>query len=186
MGKRSDFPRRKNDDYRTWDPRAVPPLLPHLMPRTKFVEPCAGDYVLAAQLEAAGHVCAEAYDIEPKSVGVSLNDALTYRPTHDFDCFVSNPPWTRAILHPLIVHLSDQAPTWLLFDSEWINSLQAMEFRSRLRRVVTVGRLKWIPDSPYDAMDSVSWYFFDRPLPQNVASVYLRTPRPSVIEAVAA
>lgn len=56
MGKRSDFARRRNDLYRTFDPRAVAALLPHLGPFVWFYEPCAGDGVLVDQLEAVGRL----------------------------------------------------------------------------------------------------------------------------------
>ena len=43
MGKRSTgFERRPRDFYST-PPKAVAPLLPHLVPNTRFAEPCAGD-----------------------------------------------------------------------------------------------------------------------------------------------
>ncbi len=66
MAKRSDgdFERIPNDLYRTWDPRAVRALLPHLAPRTRFVEPCAGAGDLIDQLVNANsglhHVCGNA------------------------------------------------------------------------------------------------------------------------------
>ena len=91
MAKRSDFARRKNDYYRTWDPRAVAALLPHLLPGTRFVEPCAGDGVLADQLEAAGHECMFASDIEPKREDVANVDALKLRwhPPFPFGAFIT-------------------------------------------------------------------------------------------------
>lgn len=166
MGKRSDFVRRKNDLYETWDARAVTPLLPHLMPGTRFAEPCAGGAKLIDQLEAAGHVCTHAYDIEPLHNRIAKLDALVHRPDREampFDCFITNPMWTRKLLHPLIEHLSDQAPTWLLFDAEWANTKQAIPYLPRLRRIVSVGRLRWVEGTTMDAMDSCAWYLFGRP-----------------------
>jgi hypothetical protein len=162
--KRSDgqFERRKNDFYSTWDPRAVAALLPHLPPQTRFCEPCAGDGALLDQLTAAGHVCARARDIAPGRNDIEQKDALTTI-TGNIDCFITNPPWTRAILHPLIVHLSDQAPTWLLFDADWKHTKQAAPFLPRLRKIVSVGRLKWIQGSKCDGKDNCAWYLFDRP-----------------------
>jgi hypothetical protein len=163
MGKRSSFERRERDFYRT-PAAAVTPLLPHLMPRTRYVEPCAGDGSLIGHLSAAGHVCALAYDIEPLRSDVGRQDALTFRPQVDnapFDCFITNSPWTRSILHPLIDHLSDQAPTWLLFDADWVHTRQAGPFLPRLRRIVSVGRVKWIEDSPFTGKDNCAWHLFD-------------------------
>jgi hypothetical protein len=82
--------------------------------------------------------------------------------------FITNPPWDRKILHPLIVHLSDQAPTWLLFDADWMHTRQAAPFMPRLRKIVSVGRVKWIPDSTMTGKDNCAWYLFDRPHSEGV------------------
>lgn len=165
MGKRSDgdFERRKNDLYETFDPRAVAALLPHLAPGTRFVEPCAGRGVLMDQLVAAGHVCLGACDIDPGRADIAEADALTHRPSSPPERFITNPPWTRALLHPMIVHLSDQAPTWLLFDADWKHTKQAALYLPRLKKVVSVGRLKWIPGSKHDGKDNCAWHLFDKP-----------------------
>lgn len=163
MGKRSNFQKIGRDLYETWDPRAIPPLLPHLPKGKRFAEPCAASGALVRQLEP--HLpCAWASDIVPLAAGIVENDALTCG-LGDADIFITNPPWTRKILHPLIVHLSDLAPTFLLFQSNWANTQQAQPFLNRCRRIIAVGRLKWIPDTPHDHMEDVSWYLFDKPIP---------------------
>lgn len=159
MGKRSDFVRFERDFYPTPRP-AVAPLLPHLQPDTRFVEPCAGNGALIDHLTAAGHVCARAWDIEPQREDIDRQDALE-RLVGNIDCFITNPPWNRAVLHPLIVHLSDQHPTWLLFDADWIHTRQAAPFLPRLRKVVSVGRVKWIEGSKFTGKDNCAWHLFD-------------------------
>lgn len=161
MGKRSDFERMERDFYPT--PRsAVLPLLPHLSAGTRFVEPCAGNGALIDHLVAEGHVCARAWDIEPQRDDIDRYDALT-RIVGNVDCFITNPPWRRDVLHALIVHLSDQHPTWLLFDADWIHTRQAAPYLSRLRKVVSVGRVKWIPDSKFTGKDNCAWHLFGAP-----------------------
>lgn len=160
MGKRSKFDRRKNDLYETFDPRAVAALLPHLRPQTKFIEPCAGRGVLVDQLVSAGHRCLQASDIEPGRDDIRQADAMTVEWSPE--AFITNPPWTRSLLHPLIIHLSNQAPTWLLFDADWMHTKQAAPYLDRLVRIVSVGRLKWIPDSKMDGKDNCAWYLFNR------------------------
>ena len=161
MGKRSDFERVPRDFYPT--PReAVLPLLPHLMPGTRFCEPCAGDGALIDHLKAAGHLCLYACDIEPKRADIEQADALA-GPWGGHTMFITNPPWDRKILHPLIVHLSDAAPTWLLFDADWMHTKQSVPFLPRLRRIVSVGRVKWIPDSKMTGKDNCAWHLFDKP-----------------------
>jgi hypothetical protein len=165
MGKRSSFERIGNDYYRTFDPKAVNKLAPHLQPGTRFIEPCAGDGVLADQLIKAGHKCLQSYDIDPQRADVEKRDALTYEPDHAGFVWITNPPWSREILHPLIRHLSDQSATWLLFDADWAFTDQAKPFKRRLRRIVVVGRLRWIPDTKMTGKDNCAWYLFDKPDP---------------------
>ncbi|QDH50457.1 SAM-dependent methyl transferase [Caulobacter phage KcrB] len=163
MGRRSNFERKPRDYYRTWDERAYAPLLRHLAPHTLFCEPCAGDYTLAARLEAAGHGCTAAWDIEPQDPRVDKQDATT-RLIGNIHCFITNPPWDRKVLHPLIEHLSNQAPTWLLFDAAWAQTKQARPYLPRLRKIVAVGRLRWEEGTSMDAKDDCAWYLFDRPV----------------------
>lgn len=177
MGKRSKFKRVEKDCYDTIDPKAVVPLLPHLKKGVRYVEPCAGKGDLIHQL--AGHAeCVGASDIAPRAEMIAQADALEVG-IGDADVFITNPPWTRALLHPLIVHLSDQAPTWLLFDAAWHLTGQAAPFMERCRRIVVTRRLKWIPDTTWAAMDDTAWHLFDRPVPGSAPTFYgLGVPAP--------
>lgn len=163
MGKRSDFERVPRDFYPT--PReAVLPLLPHLEEGVFVAEPCAGDGALARHLHIAGWRVAYAADITPMADGIEQVDALGSSIDRCVcDMIVTNPPWDRKILHPMITHFSDQLPTWLLFDADWIHTKQSAPFMSRLRKVVSVGRVKWIPDSKMTGKDNCAWYLFDKP-----------------------
>src|SRR5215831_7069669 len=100
MGKRSAFERERDDYYPTpWE--AIAPLLPHLGPKTRFVEPCAGDGSLRDHLEDAGHRCAMAADLEPRHASIGRLDARSLTiPRAIYDCFITNPPWDRRALHP--------------------------------------------------------------------------------------
>lgn len=162
MSKRApQFERRERDFYPT--PReAVLPLLPHLAPRTKFCEPCAGDGALAQALAIAGHYCTYAFDIEPQASFVHLGDAtIELSAGCGADCFITNPPWDRKTLHPIIRNLSARLPTWLLFDADWMHTRQAAPYLPLLRKIVSVGRVKWIPDSKFTGKDNCAWYLFD-------------------------
>jgi hypothetical protein len=163
MAKRSNFERIERDYYRTFDPRALKPLWGHLNHETHFIEPMAGDGILRDQLTAKGHVCLQAYDIEPQGAGIEQRDALKYKPAHHGFTFITNPPWRRDILHPAIIHLSDMAPTWMIFDSDWAFTNQAAPFMRRLRRIVAVGRVRWIEGTTEDGKDNAAWFLFDKP-----------------------
>lgn len=148
----------------------MPALLRHLRPGTGFIEPCAGAGHLVKHLEAAGHHCIAAFDLHPRPpvhpVVIGPRDALG-----DWiadcagmaDCFITNPPWTRALLHPLILRLTSALPTWLLFDADWPHTVQARPLLPLLHSIVAVGRLQWIEGSPHSSKDNVCWYGFGPP-----------------------
>lgn len=166
MGRRSNFARIEKDNYPTIDRRATPPLLRHLPAGAKAAEPCAGAGHLVDRLLEGGVDVAWASTIEWSARGDIRTgvDVLTVEP-EDADVFITNPPWKRPLLHKIIVHLSDQRPTWLLFDSAWAFTKQATRFMSRCRKIVAVGRLIWIEGTTMQGKDDVSWYLFDKPLP---------------------
>jgi hypothetical protein len=137
--------------------RGFSPCCRTLDPETRFIEPCVGEGVLVGHLKRAGHVLVSAYDLP--------HDARTkrYPKASDGEIFITNPPWARSVLHEIIVNLSSQAPTWLLLDADWMHTRQSIPFMPRLRAIVSVGRLKWIPGSPHTGKDNVAWILFDRP-----------------------
>ena len=162
MGKRSSFERIPRDFYPT--PReAVLPLLPHLSPGTSFAEPCAGDGALIRHFCDHGHTLFEGSDIEPRADWIGTADATAQSYGNMRGAvFITNPPWDRSILHSIILNLSRQAPTWLLFDADWIHTRQSAPFVPYLRKIVSVGRVKWIPGSPFTGKDNCAWYLFDQ------------------------
>lgn len=161
MGKRSSYERVERDFYPT-PAEAIYPLVPHLRRGALFSEPCAGDGALIRHLAAVGYTCQDAMDIEPQDPRVRVGNALE-SDLGQPEMFITNPPWLRSTLHPLIVRLSDIAPTWLLFDADWKHTRQAAPYMPRLRKVVSVGRLKWIPDSKFTGKDNCAWHLFTRP-----------------------
>jgi hypothetical protein len=160
MGKRSSFDRIPRDFYPT-PAEAVVPLLPHLPANSRYVEPCAGNGALIGALSDDGHHCLFACDIEPQNEWITRADALTIEWTAA-PMFITNPPWSRDVLHPLIERLSRFAPTWLLFDADWMHTRQSAPFMPYLHKIVSVGRVKWIPDSKMTGKDNCCWYLFDQ------------------------
>jgi hypothetical protein len=152
MGKRSDFTRRPMDAYAT-PFAAVLPLLPHLRGVETFAEPCCGEGQLVKHLCALGLNCVYMGDVQ------TGRDALATIYT-DLDAIITNPPWTREILHPMIKHFQQFAPTWLLFDADWAHTRQAAPFLPQCSHIVSVGRIKWIEDSKHTGKDNAAWYRF--------------------------
>lgn len=164
-------PKKRNFFYPTIDPRCVPPLLAHVPPGTVFAEPCAGAGDLIQLLQAAGLVCAWGLELEPQGIclrnrwpiGVGNALTLTERDLGGVDLLISNLPWERSWLHPLVRHLSALAPLWSLHDASWAFTKQAAAFAPLLTDVVAVGRLKWFEGSRYDPPDDCAWYRFCAP-----------------------
>lgn len=157
MGKRSNFDRRQ--DHATPRP-ALLPLLPFLRAEQieTFAEPCCGAGNLVALLESlAGLRCRYAGDI------TGGQDCLEEFHFGGAQAVITNPPWRRDLLHPMITHFTICAPlTWLLFDADWAHNKQAAPFLPHCSHIVSVGRVKWIPGSAHSGKDNASWYCFRR------------------------
>lgn len=159
MGKRSNFERRDRDFYPT-PKKAVDPLIPYVF-TVNFQEPCAGNGDLVVLLELSGMKCHFAGDIEPGNDKIVLYDA--FRLKHSKWPIITNPPWDRKILHPMIEHFLEVAPhSWLLFDADWMHTKQASKLITKCRKIISVGRVKWIPDSKYTGKDNCCWYLFSK------------------------
>jgi hypothetical protein len=141
MGRRSSFRRVPRDFYRA-PFKAVPPLMPYLRSVRTFAEPCAGNGALVRHLEGVGLRCAYAGDI------ATGQDALARDSYGAADAIITNPPYTRELMHPLIKHFQRIAPTtWLLIDYDWAATKQAAPFLSHSSDIVMLPRLKWIEGS---------------------------------------
>lgn len=160
MGKRSNFERVDRDFYPT-PYEAVIPLKAHLGYGFKYVEPCCGDGVLISHLGGSG--CQFFSDIEPKVPYAASMDfsRLSEEHVRGSDYIITNPPWDRKILHPMIEHFCALKPTWLLFDADWLHTKQSSRFMPWLVKIVSVGRVKWIPDSKMTGKDNCAWHLFD-------------------------
>lgn len=154
LGKRSNFARKKNDFYPT-PYKAILPLLSELPIETKYIEPCCGEDDLINHLSLHDHICVGKSDLPDDARTMEYNVAGA-------DCFITNPPWSRDLLHPIINNLRVQLPTWLLFDAGWMHTKQAREFLLYCNKIISVGRLKWISDSKYGSLDDSCWYRFHK------------------------
>ena len=177
MGRRSNFKRIDKDAYDTFDRKAYPPLLRQLTRPVKFWEPCGGKYDMAEALEEAGHDCVIASDIAPRDERVFRVDAMDVT-AEDVDCtgveyIITNPVWSRPLMHRMIWNFSGFRPTWVLFDAAWAHTTQevparkygvptAPELMEHCHMIVSVGRLQWIEGTNQRGVDDCCWYLFDR------------------------
>ena len=164
MTKRSPgkFKRRKQDAYDT-PLKAVEPLIPHLMWNFNYVEPCAGNGSLN---KALFHLwpdasCIKSSDINPRAKGIIKADAFDCVVSSDVNYIITNPPWTRSILHPMIDHFRKQCTTWLLFDADWMHTKQAIPYLKYCNMIVSVGRVSWMQNG-ISGLDNCAWYRFGK------------------------
>lgn len=150
MGKRSNYKRIDKDAYMTTDPRATLPLIEHIGSGVLYYEPCVGNGDLINLMPQ--FYCVGRSDEE--------KDARTYQYETNAQCFITNPPWSRNLLHPIIENLRNQLPTWLLFDADWMHTQQAIPYLGYCKTILSVGRLKWFPGTKHDPMDNCVWYLF--------------------------
>jgi len=165
MGKRSSFERIPRDYYPT-PVEAVAPLIPHLPYFFSYAEPCAGDGRLIqhiTNLTDCGGKCEYAADIEPRAKNITTANALDIKPIvgKSVDFCITNPPWDRKILHPLIESWMCVCPTWFLFDADWMHTKQSATLITYCAKIVSVGRVKWIEGSKNTGKDNCAWYLFD-------------------------
>jgi hypothetical protein len=151
---------------------AVLPLLPHIGVELEdhpaygelsrcsgiktFAEPCSGDGQLVTHLEGFGLECVYEGDLARGQDALFLNG----QDLAEVDYIITNPPWTRQLLHPLIERFMHLKPTWMLFDADWCHTKQAAFYLPSCSHIVSVGRVKWIPDSPSTGKDNAAWYRF--------------------------
>lgn len=169
MTKRSPHFKRVARDLYDTPLRAVLPLSRHLPDVTAYAEPCVGRGALVRHLEGLGYHCGLACDYDPPK-GLPARDAMTLTATDLAACshIITNPPWPRARgakgepTIGLIRHLSGLKPTWLLLAADFAHNDYAIECLSYCAKIVSVGRVKWIPGSKHIGLDNAAWYLFDR------------------------
>ncbi len=172
MSKRSDFERLERDFYKT-PIEAVESLIPFLTPAFEFFEPCAGDGRLTDHLVSFGGKCTGEMDIHPEPTkdgrtSMMQGDALKLKRSMVpmGSVLITNPPWGRRkkdayILHRMIENFANITETWLLFDADWMHTVQAQPFLEKYCiRVVSIGRIKWFEDTNMTGKDNCCWYQF--------------------------
>lgn len=163
MAKRSEFKRVERDYYRTFDPKAGHALRPFVEEVKFALEPFAGAGDLTAQFP---EIDWWETDIEPQTDHIGKRDAFTWlekdiKKDRYFDCIISNPPWSRPILHRAIEHFAPIIPTWFLLDANWVWTKQASPYINKyLTDIVTIGRLKWIEGTTMSGKDDCAWFRF--------------------------
>ena len=160
MGKRSDFPKVEKDYYPTTDPRAVEPLVPFIRGKT-YAEPCYGNGDLEDLLMDVA-VCKWRSDVRETVGSSKVLDALSLAKgdLDGIDLIVTNPPFTKTVLMPMLAHFITLKPTWLLLPADYAHNVYFGDAMRKCAKMVSVCRLKWIKDSKYTSVDNFCWYFW--------------------------
>jgi len=163
VSKRSSKFERSGKDFYPTPYEAVIPLFRHLpFRKATYYEPCVGTGHLIKHLSehaiCVGH--SDLFHYNDDNMWSALKNACTTQYETGADYFITNPPWDRKLLHPIIENLSNQKPTWLLFDADWMHTKQAIPYLKRCTLIVSVGRVKWFPESKMTGFDNVCWYKF--------------------------
>lgn len=170
MGKRSDFERKPRDFYPT--PRVAVERVSDVLSvghvGGTFCEPCAGDGALVnSVIDLLGYVCTYSFDIEPGHFSVDEGDASNretmQRVRVACPTIITNPPWDRKMLSPMLdLWLDLDFEVWLLLSGDFMHNVWTSPYMQRCSHVVPVGRLKWEPGSKYTGKDNCAWYRFQK------------------------
>jgi len=171
MGKRSEFEKKPRDKYYTIDPDAVKPILSKLKEYYKqtgkkrnYAEPCAGAENLINLLSEYAD-CIWTSDIDPQNdfdTPVDVMDLVRLDFNVDCDLIITNPPYTKKILMPMIEKmLTLTENVWLLLPADMMHN----QYMSRLIdkhciSILSVGRLYWEAEKKVKGKDNYEWYFF--------------------------
>lgn len=173
MAKSSPFPNAPRDLYQT-QACGVAPLIGQLTRHghMRVVDPCAGAgniaFYLAAlraltphDVEAVGQ-----YDVRPLAPHIEQMDARHMSSSHvaGADAFVTNPPWSRRLLDPLMAHLYGLAPTWLLLPLDHAANAWFAPHMEHCLEVHPTPRLRWFePTVGHDDVytRNTAWFLFD-------------------------
>lgn len=168
----TNFEKIDHDFYRTFDVRAHIALNDFLKPNITFAEPCTGYGDLIRGLEAFDHKCVYSSELIKRDDPpfytpdyTHIHDAFDLCATHvaNADYIITNPPWTRKVLHPMIEHFVSLKPTILLFEADWAHTKQAIPYLDKwCTDIVSVGRLKWIEGTKGGSLKDCSWYVFNK------------------------
>ena len=73
---------------------------------------------------------------------------------------MTNLPWGRSLLYPLIDHPRDLLPIWTIIDAAWAHTQQSADHMQYCSHILSIGRVRWIAGTPYVGKDNSCWYRF--------------------------
>ena len=113
--------------------------------------------------------CSWASDLEPQTNNILTRHfrEINIDDLFEADYIITNPPWDRSLLHPMIEYFTAFRPTWLLFDADWMHTKQSVPYMGMLKKIVSIGRVKLIEKNKSVGKDNCCGYLFDRKQSKN-------------------
>ncbi len=164
MSKRSSMDKVPKDYYPTRDPAAIPPKFVEFIYGKTYAEPCCGEGDLV-DLLADVATCKWESDLEWRGAGQERDAmSLIEEDLEDCACIITNPPFTKAILLPMIDHFISFKDTWLLLPADMMHNKYFAPYMKKCSKVVSVGRLCWFPvdGKRIPGTDNYAWYFWQQ------------------------
>ena len=112
-------------------------------------------------MEAA--VCVYRCDIR-QTVGSSfVKNALnlTEEDVENANVIITNPPYDKPMLLPLIDHFISLKPTWLLLPSDMMHNIYFAPYVRKCRTIISVGRLYWQPNK-VRGKSNFCWFYWPK------------------------
>jgi len=162
MGKYSDYERVEKDFYPTIDPNAISTRFLDSVRGKTYAEPCYGNGDLEDLLMEAAK-CRWRSDIR-KTVGSSvIMDAVEIDETILYDCdlIITNPPYKKDMLLPMIDHFISLRPTWLLLPADMMHNKYFSKYISLCSKIYPVGRLYWY-ENKIRGVVNYCWYHWPK------------------------
>ena len=163
MGKRTSYAKIPKDFYPTIDPRAHDTILPFIRGKT-YAEPCAGSGDLIDGLMDAA-TCLLESDIREDTMCLTRDAMeLTEEDLVGCDLIVTNPPYTKSVLLPMIDHFTTLRDTWLLLPWDLACNQYFRYYMEGCAKVVPIGRLCWVKKDGklVRGYENYAWYLFPK------------------------
>lgn len=164
MSKRSDFPKKDKDFYPTTDKKVLVPEFVRLIKGKTYAEPCYGYGDLEQLLMPSADLKFKS-DIRVTVPATQVKDAMevTRKDLADCDLIITNPPFTRSVLLPMIDHFISLKPTWLLLPADYMHNAYFRPYMDKCTYVVSIGRVCWFTSDigkRVASTDNFAWYFW--------------------------
>ena len=164
MGKRdgNKFERVDKDYYATIDPSCMVEPFVSRVRGMKYAEPCYGEGHLEDLLMDVA-TCVWRSDIRPTVGSSMVKDATTLNidDLQEADVVVSNPPYQWPMLKPLLDHLPNIKPTWLLLPADYMHNIRMGPYMEKCTTVIAIGRMYWLPNK-VKGVSNMCWYRFSK------------------------